>query len=151
MQPRKNKDPVYIEKLIKQALKDPNASRRVRALSKLGFSGPRPKIVQACTKALKNSDKSVRGKAIQSLGTLGDPAEIAVLLEIAETEPSQDLRKEATEALKELKSVAKPGNKESQCIHTRPIATVLSFEPGILGRRPTEKFCNPPMSIVRIL
>ncbi len=88
--------------------------RRVEALSELGFIGPGPEIVQACTEALKDPEESVRGEAIHSLETLGDPAAVAALREIAEKDPSQDLREEAAEALEELESVARPQDEESQ-------------------------------------
>lgn len=111
---RDHKDPVYIEKLIEQALKDPDSSRRVRALSELGFIGPRPEIVQGCIDALKDPEESVREEAIQSLETLEDPAALGALREIARSDPSQDLREEAAEALEELESVTRLKHDESQ-------------------------------------
>jgi HEAT repeat protein len=89
-----------------EALRDPDARVRKRAVAKLGNVGPGdPSVLPALVGALKDRDPGVRGEAVLAVLKCGPAAgeAVPVLAELERQDPAPEVRSRAARALERLR------------------------------------------------
>ena len=89
-----------------EALRDPDARVRKRAVAKLGNVGPGdPAVLPALLGALKDRDPGVRREAVLAVLKCGPAAgeAVPVLAELERTDPDPEVRARAARALERLR------------------------------------------------
>ncbi|NKE71387.1 HEAT repeat domain-containing protein [Candidatus Manganitrophus noduliformans] len=94
--------PSGLEHVIK-ALYDPNPS--VRRFAAFSVGRPKDRVaVQPLIDVLMDSDEMVRFGAVSSLGFIGAPEAIQKMKEVAEADPSEEVRERAREAIQNIEN-----------------------------------------------